>query len=168
MGSRSRVGIEDGCRGHGTMKLMRAVATIFSFLLLALSISVCFSCSRTHGQAAPDAATRLASIATTDATKLPALGPSKHWSNPYLVIRPESVALLTNAAPNEEQMLKPAEVLDALAHLPSSAWPYGRAVAILVRTGSSDQEKAAILRNRGIVEGDLEGAHVAIRWIPNQ
>jgi hypothetical protein len=52
--------------------------------------------------------------------------------------------------------------------LPASAWPYGRAVAILVneKTSSSEQDKIALRRTRGIVEGDLKSAHVAINWIP--
>jgi hypothetical protein len=64
-------------------------------------------------------------------------------------------------------MLKPEEVLNALAQLPASAWPYGRAVAVLVdeKRASAEQEKVALRRNRGVVEGDLQGAHVAIRWI---
>ena len=97
----------------------------------------------------------------------PALQETKHWSNPYLVIRPATVGLLTGVAANEEQILKPEEVLNALARLPASAWPYGRAVAILVdeKPTASEADKIAIRRNRGIVAGDLEGAHVAIDWI---
>jgi hypothetical protein len=60
-------------------------------------------------------------------------------------------------------------VLAALAHLPASAWPYGRAVAVLVdaKPTSSEQEKTELRRNRGIVAGELQSAHVAIRWIPS-
>jgi hypothetical protein len=125
------------------------------------------ACSRPSAPP-PDAATLLQSVVPADAAKYPFLQESKHWSNPYLVIRPDAVALLTSVAANEEQILKPEEVLSALARLPASAWPYGRAVAILVdeRPTSSEQEKIALRRNRGIVEGDLEGAHVEIRWIP--
>jgi hypothetical protein len=125
------------------------------------------ACSRPSAPP-PDAATQLQSVVPADAAKYPSLQESKHWSNPYLVIRPDAVALLTSVAANEEQILKPEEVLSALARLPASAWPYGRAVAILVdeRPTSSEQEKIALRRNRGIVEGDLEGAHVEIRWIP--
>lgn len=75
--------------------------------------------------------------------------------------------MLTGVAANEEQILKPAEVLNALARLPASAWPYGRAVAILVeeKPAISEPDKIALRRNRGIVEGDMEGARVAIVWI---
>jgi hypothetical protein len=107
----------------------------------------------------------LRSIVPADPQKYPPA--AKQWSNPYLVIRADRVGLLSNAAPNEEQVLKPEEVLNALAQLPASAWPYGRAVAILVeeKQTSSPQEKVALRRNRGIVEGDLDEAHVAIRWM---
>jgi hypothetical protein len=93
---------------------------------------------------------------------------AKHWDNPYLVIRADRVGLLSGIAAHEELILKPEEVLNALAQLPASAWPYGRAVAILVeeKATASEQDKIALRRNRGIVDGDLQGAHVAIRWIP--
>ncbi|MGC2708108.1 MAG: hypothetical protein WA252_03130 [Candidatus Sulfotelmatobacter sp.] len=85
------------------------------------------------------------------------------------MIGADHVGLLSDVAANEEQLLKPGEVLNALAQLPASAWPYGRAVAILVdeKSANSEQSKVAVRRNRGIVEGDLDRAHVAIRWIPD-
>jgi hypothetical protein len=124
-------------------------------------------CSQQNAPLPPDAATQLRAIAVADPTKYPALLEGKHWSNPYLVIRPDAVGLLTDVAAHEERILKPEEVLNALAQLPASAWPYGRAVAILVdeKRASSEQDKIALRRSRGIVAGDLEGAHVTIRWI---
>ena len=116
----------------------------------------------------PDAAARLQSIAAADPAKYPALHESKHWGNPYLVIRPDRIGLLSGVAASEEEMLKPEEVLNALAQLPASAWPYGRAVAILMdeKATNSEQDKAALLRNRGIVDGELQSAHIFIDWIP--
>jgi hypothetical protein len=35
------------------------------------------------------------------------------------------------------------------------------------KSTGSEAEKIALRRTRGIVEGDLQGAHVAIRWIPS-
>jgi hypothetical protein len=115
--------------------------------------------------APPDAATLLRGIPAADPA-VSSLYP-KHWSNPYLVIRADAVGLLTSVTANEEQILKPEEVLDALARLPASAWPYGRAVAILVdeKPAASEADKIAIRRSRGIVAGDLEGAKVAINWV---
>lgn len=138
---------------------------------LIFVVVVSFSLVRCSPQSAPpalDAATLLQRIAEADPAKYPSPQETRHWSNPYLVIRPESVGLLSSVAANEEQVLKPGEVLNALARLPASAWPYGRAVAILVdeKATAPEADKIAIRRSRGIVAGDLESAHVAIQWIP--
>ncbi len=84
------------------------------------------------------------------------------------MIRCDRVGLVVNTAPNEERILKPEELLDVLAELPASAWPYGRVVAILVeeKSAESEQNKIELRRSRGIVAGELEGAHVAIHWVP--
>jgi hypothetical protein len=90
----------------------------------------------------------------------------KQWRNPYLIVRTDGVALY-DSADSAEIILKPDEVLAALARLPASYWPYGRVVAATetaVRT--SEQDGVAIRRNKGIVGGMLEGAHVAIKWVP--
>ena len=138
--------------------------------ILILTMSFCLAACSPHGAPPPpDAATLLRAIPVADAAKYPSLQETKHWSNPYLVIRADRVGLLTGIAANEEQILKPEEVLNALAQLPAPAWPYGRAVAILVdeKPKSSEQDKIALRRNRGLVEGELRGAQVAINWIPN-
>jgi len=132
--------------------------------MMSLSLA---ACPRQNAPAQPDAATRLQAIAAADPAKYPSPQETKHWSNPYLVVRTDGVGLLTNVSPNEEQILKPEEVLNALAQLPASAWPYGRVVAILVdeKANASEPDKIAIRRSRGIVAGDLEGVQVAIHWI---
>ena len=136
-------------------------------ILITMILSLA-ACSRQAAPPPPDPATLLQSVTAADPAKYPLLQISTHWANPYLVIRPAEIALVTSLSANEEQILKPDEVLNALAHLPPSAWPYGRAVAILVdeKATSSEPDKVALRRNRGIVEGDLVTAHVAIRWIP--
>jgi hypothetical protein len=141
-----------------------------SVSVLVFLLTMSFSLSACSRQTAPppDAVTLLQAIAAADPAKFPPLREDKHWGNPYLVIRPDAVGLVTSVTANEEQILKPQEVLNALAQLPASAWPYGRAVAILVeeKPSSSEADKIALRRNRGIVAGDLEGANVSISWIP--
>jgi hypothetical protein len=149
------------------LSLARSAAkSLFILLLLATGIST--ACSKPKAQPAPDAATLLKSVAPADPAKLPTLGSKSHWSNPYLVIRPQTVGLLTDTNATEEQLLKPDEVLNALAQLPKTAWPYGRAVAVLVenKPATSDQEKVSLRRNRGIVAGELQSAQVTIDWVP--
>ena len=90
----------------------------------------------------------------------------KNWQNPYLIVRADGIALL-DVADSAEIILKPDEVLPALAKLPASNWPYGRVVAAAEGTETvSDQDKVAIRRNKGIVGGLLDGAHIAVRWVP--
>jgi hypothetical protein len=140
--------------------------TFFGILLLAIALFP--ACSRQDPQSPPDPATFLQSVTPADPAKLPSLDSKTRWSNPYLVVRPQNVGLLTDATANEEQLLKPEEVLNALAQLPKTAWPYGRAVAVLVdgKTAASEQDKIALRRNRGIVAGELENAKVTIGWVP--
>ncbi len=178
MGGRSGVGAEDGLSDGGAVigavsfsvshrhSLRAGVAALLLVLLTSFSLA---SCSREKTAPARDDAALLQAVTPADPAKLPDPKASKHWSNPYLVIRPATVGLLSGVAANEEQILKPEEVLKALAQLPGSAWPYGRAVAILVdaKPTSSEEEKIALRRNRGIVAGELQGAHVAIQWIPS-
>jgi hypothetical protein len=149
----------------GALERLRLTWRLSLALAALLSLA---ACSRQNAQATPDPASLLQSVAPPDPAKS-AAAENKHWGNPYLVIRPDAVGMLTGVAANEEQILRPEEILTALARLPLSAWPYGRAVAVLVdaKPTSSEQEKIALRRNRGIVAGELQSAHVAIHWIPS-
>ncbi len=63
---------------------------------------------------------------------------------------------------------KPGELTQAMGNLPSSAWPYGRVVAVTengVRGSADDDVK--IRTNRAIVAGTLESMHVLINWVPS-
>jgi hypothetical protein len=150
--------------GTGCRRASWVSAPVFGLTISCLLAA----CSRQSAPPQPDAAALLQSIAAADPAKYPSPQEVRHWSNPYLVIRPDGVGLLTSVTANEEQILKPDEVLSALTRFPASTWPYGRVVAIVVdeKPTSSEQDKIALRRNRGIVEGELEDSHVAIRWIP--
>jgi len=91
----------------------------------------------------------------------------KNWRNPYLLVLPEGIGLL-DLSNNEQHLLNPDDVLRALADLPASAWPYGRVVVVSQNavTGSEEQ-RIAIRRNKGILAGSLENAHVLINWVPS-
>jgi hypothetical protein len=159
------LGIQNGCGDGGAVSLVSVIRWYGFVLLIAIFLSA--SCSRNQ-PAQPDPSSILQAVTPADPAKLPSLDASKHWSNPYLVIHAQAVGLLTDVTANEEQMLKPEDVLKTLAQLPPNAWPYGRAVAILVdaKPTSSEEEKTALRRNRGIVAGELQSAHVAINWVP--
>ena len=91
----------------------------------------------------------------------------KDWKNHYLIVRVDGVALL-DVSNNEQRILKPDQLVDALAELPGSAWPYGRVVAVAENAVSgSDADKAQLRRNRALVAGTLESLQVLINWVPS-
>lgn len=125
------------------------------------------SCSQPPAVPAPDPETLLQAIPPARATQYEQIRDMKAWKNPYLIVRSDGVALL-DAADNAEIHLKPDELLATLAKLPASNWPYGRVVAAAESsTRSSEQDAVAIRRNKGIVGGMLEGAHIAVKWVPS-
>ncbi len=91
----------------------------------------------------------------------------KNWRNPYLIVRADGVALF-DVADSAEIVMKPDELLPALAKLPASNWPYGRVVAAAeAGVVGSERDSVAIRRNKGIVGGLLQGAHIAVEWVPS-
>jgi hypothetical protein len=82
-------------------------------------------------------------------------------------VRTDGVALY-DSADSAEIILKTDDLLAALAKLPASNWPYGRVVAAQENgVRASKQDGVAIRRNKGIVGGILEGAHIAVEWVPS-
>lgn len=113
------------------------------------------------------AAARLQAIPAANPGKYRRVGDMRGWRNPYLIISKDGVGLL-DAENNEERILKPEEVPDALAHLPASAWPYGRVVAVQENAVvGPQQDKIEIRRNRALLAGTLESLHVVINWVPS-
>jgi len=110
---------------------------------------------------------RIQQIPPADPQKYADMRDMKNWRNPYLIIKPNGVALL-DVANHEEHLLKTEELPEALANLPPSAWPYGRVVVVsdpgLV---GSANDLVPIRKNRGIVAGTLESMHILINWVPS-
>jgi hypothetical protein len=134
------------------------------FLLFGLSL---VACSQQNGAQAPTPEVVLQAIPAADSAKIERIHDMKTWRNPYLIVRPDGVALL-DVADSAEIRLKPAELLPALAALPATNWPYGRVVAATENSArASDQDAVALRRNKGIVGGILENAHIAVKWVPS-
>ena len=130
-------------------------------LLLALA-----GCSREPAPQAPDPQTILQAIPPADSAKYTHIRDMKNWRNPYLIVRADGVVLF-DSADSAEILLKPEDVVPALAKLPASYWPYGRVVAAQENAvRGSEQDGVAIRRNKGIVGGLLHGAHIAVEWVP--
>ena len=135
-------------------------------VVLSATLSL-IACTQQPAAQVPDPQTILQSIPAANPAQYQQIRDMKTWRNPYLIIRTDGVALL-DSADNAEIILKPEELLPALAKLPASNWPYGRVVAAAENGArSSEQDGVAIRRNKGIVGGMLEGAHIAVRWVPS-
>ena len=132
-------------------------------MLLTLFATACSNQGSTPPQ---DPAAVLQALPPADPAQYDRIQDMKKWRNPYLIIRPDGVALL-DSADSEEVLLKTDEVVPALARLPASNWAYGRVVAAGFAGRASNQDAIAIRRNKGIVGGELEGAHIAVRWLPS-
>jgi hypothetical protein len=133
-------------------------------LVLLASLSACTS---EPVQQAPDPQTILQAIPPADSAKYEHVRDMKNWRNPYLIVRADGVTLY-DSADSAEILLKPEDLLAALAKLPPSYWPYGRVVAAQENgVRASQQDGVAIRRNKGIIGGLLEGAHIVVRWVPS-
>ena len=134
------------------------------FLLFGLSL---VACSTQNAAAPPAAEVVLQAIPAADSAKYERIHDMKTWRNPYLIVRPDGVALF-DVADSAEIKLKPSELLPALAALPAANWPYGRVVAATENSArASEQDGIAIRRNKGIVGGILQDAHIAVKWVPS-
>ena len=165
MGRGARLGGEERCsRGGEVLTVVDSLRSLLPFALMASLIA----CTQAPVPQPPDPQAILQAIPPADSAKYEHIRDMKNWRNPYLIVRADGVALF-DAADSAEIILKPNEVLPALAKLPASNWPYGRVVAAAetgVR-GTSEPDRVAIRRNKGIVGGLLQGAHIAVEWVPS-
>jgi hypothetical protein len=134
--------------------------------ILAMSVVALVSCSKPPSAPGDPAAirpeVRIQQIPPADPQKYAGRRDMKAWRNPYLIIRVEGVGLL-DVGNNEQQLVDPDKLPDALAKLPLSAWPYGRVIAIQeIAAATSEEDKAKLRRNRALVAGALESMQVLI------
>ena len=139
--------------------------------VLAASLVILASCAKPPSAPAQAASVspeaRIQQIPAADPQKYAALKDMKAWRNPYLIVRLDGVGLL-DVSNNEQQIVDPDKLPEALAKLPASAWPYGRIVAIQeISANASDQDHATLRKNRALVAGSLESMKVEINWVPS-
>jgi hypothetical protein len=135
-------------------------------LLLVVVFAGCKS-SQPPAAAPAAAAAVLQAIPAVDRSTYRLPRDLNNWQNPYLIVRSDGVGLL-DLANNQIHIFNADEVPDALAKLPTTAWPYGRIVAIAeaAAAGDSEDERSVIRKNRAIVAGSLQGMQVLIHWVP--
>jgi hypothetical protein len=138
-------------------------------ILLAGAASLTFysGCAKPPAASQVNPLSRIEALPPADPQKVARVRNMKDWRNPYLIVRVDGVALL-DPSNNEQRILKPDQLVGALAQLPASAWPYGRVVAVAQNAVfGSDADKAQLRRNRALVAGTLESLQVLINWVPS-
>lgn len=147
-----------------------------SLTIVLLMIVVFFLVSLAACTKAPDAAstaaeepksTDLASIPTADPSKYPKIEQMGDWRNPYFVVRDDGIGFV-DLSNHEVHILTPEQIPAELVSLPSSAWPYGRVVLVTEATPkiATDQAKAEVRKNRGLLAGTLKELDVQVREVP--
>jgi len=146
---------------------------------IALSTAVCClllaflaGCSKPPAAVTNDAAetsksTDLASIPAPDPSKFPKIEDMSGWQNPYFVVRDDGIGFV-DLSNHEVHILRPEEIPAELVSLPSSAWPYGRVVLVAEAKPKipTEEAKAEIRKNRGLLTGTLKELDVQIREVP--
>jgi hypothetical protein len=137
----------------------------FRFVIFIFWVALCSACNRTPAPAPSAATSSLQSIPAADPAALAKIDVHA-WKNPYLIVKPDTLALL-DVTDHEEKELKPEELSTALSALPRSAWPYGRVVAVTINeTQATEDEKIALRKNRALVAGTLKDMQIYVNWIP--
>lgn len=160
------LGCEERCSG-GSEVIRHVTCKSLGIWAAILFLCIGAGCSTQNAAQTPDPIKMLQAIPEPNPAAYQRIHDMKNWRNPYLIVRTDRVALL-DAADNAEIVLKPEELLPALARLPAANWPYGRIVAAAENGArASEQDGVAIRRNKGIVGGILEGAHIKVEWVPS-
>jgi len=135
-------------------------------MIFIFCTALCSACNRTPASPPPaSTASPLQSIPAADPATLAKVD-IHAWKNPYLIVKPDTLALL-DVTDHEEKELKPEELGTALSALPRSAWPYGRVVAVTINeTQATEDEKIALRKNRALVAGTLKDMQIYVNWIP--
>ena len=92
---------------------------------------------------------------------------AKGWNNPYLIVRPEGIEIVSSALPSGRKSVARADLRSALIELSVLAWPYGRVVAVQetqIRAADRRDERG-IADNLAATLAVLESLQVTVhRW----
>ncbi len=111
--------------------------------------------------------TGLEHIPEPDPAKFPKLSELAEWKNPQLVIREDGFGLV-DMENHEIHILTLEQIPAELASIPVDSWPYGRVVLVsqAMRKDASEQTKAKLRENRGLLMGMLKELYVKAYEVP--
>ena len=97
-----------------------------------------------HGPDAQQTKKKLDSrIPSPDPRKYQAVRDGNNWLNPFLVVRPDGIEVISKAPDAERKLVSPNELKRFLISLPVAAWPYGRVIGVQevsIRSGLRNSE----------------------------
>jgi hypothetical protein len=158
--------------GENFVRAIVSRITVWPVVVFLVFLALLTACSKppesasTVAPATPNS-TGLERIAPADHSKYPKFQNMSDWKNPYFVVRDDGIGFV-DLANHEVHILTPEQIPAELVSLPSSAWPYGRVVLVTEATPKipSDQAKAEVRKNRGLLAGTLKELDVEIRELP--
>jgi hypothetical protein len=148
-----------------------SVALILLSIAALVAIFSLSGCSKPPEPAATPAAdlhvAGLEAIPPADRSKYPKIQDMSTWQNPYLVVRDDGIGFV-DLSNHEVHILTPEQVQAELVALPSNAWPYGRVVLVTEAAPKipTEQAKADLRKNRGLLAGTLKELGVQIQEAP--
>jgi hypothetical protein len=97
------------------------------------------------------------------------------WLNPYLVIRPEGIEVISRTSSIERKVIARSDLKKMLLSLPIATWPYGRIIGLQeigIRSGTPDsknwrKDKELIEKNRLEVKRVSASLGISIKWWPS-
>jgi hypothetical protein len=158
-------------RGFAAMALLLAVALVACHKEEQAVVGVARTAENAEHKAQAAATLRDQQRAQLDRIPLPTkslyvdIHEPSAWANPFLSVEADSLDLritLADANPStvgegtmlrppaarrQEVQLRPAELAEAVAALPPSAWRYGRVIAVAEAPGASPKDRPKIRRN---------------------
>ena len=135
-------------------------------LAVVVSAGVLGGCAKppdTASTAGAPTSNNLDSIPVADPAKYPKRYNKGDWQNPHLIVRRDDIGFV-DLANHEIHILQPEQIPAELTSLPAGAWPYGRVVLIteVESKTPTEQLKADLRKNRGLLIGTLKDLHVQI------
>jgi hypothetical protein len=117
--------------------------------------------------AAPGSSGLHPKVPPADPRKYRGVRDAKDWANPYLVIRPDGVEIVSKSLPRGRKLVPAGQLRRALVHLPVAAWPYGRVVALQEAGIRTANDRGLIHRNKAQAQQVLKSLRVKADWWPS-